>query len=40
MRKLMISLTVIFLVAMPVHAMDFTAPPAPPSAQEFMSSET
>jgi len=36
----MISLTVIFLVAMPVHAMDFTAPPAPPSAQEFMSSET
>lgn len=40
MRKLVILLLLVSLVALPVSAMDFTAPPAPDDAQELMPAET
>lgn len=40
MRKLMILLSVILLLAVPVGAMDFTAPDAPQSAQKYMPDST
>lgn len=40
MRKLTIMLLVIFLLAAPVEAVDFTAPDAPEAAQKLMPDET
>ena len=40
MKKVAGILTMLFLITIPVNAMDFTAPAAPPSAQEFMPPET
>lgn len=40
MRKLILILCLIVSTVIPVSAMDFTAPPAPEGAQEFMPDET
>lgn len=36
MRKLIILLAIIFILAVPVNAMDFSAPPAPEAALEYL----
>lgn len=40
MRKLMTILAILFLLAVPASAMDFTAPDAPQEAQKYMPDET
>lgn len=40
MRKLAIMLSVFLLIAVPVNAMEFTAPSAPVSAQKYMPEDT
>ena len=40
MRKLVILILLLFLIALPVSAEDFTAPKAPDSAQELMPVDT
>lgn len=39
MKKIMILLVTVFILAVPVNAMDFTAPTAPDSAQEYLPPE-
>ena len=39
MRKLIILLVTVCIIAVPANAMDFTAPPAPESALEYLPSE-
>ena len=40
MRKLLLALFSVIILAVPVHAMEFSAPPIPDSAQVYMPSET
>ena len=40
MKKLLIVILLIFLVSLPVSAMEFSAPEAPKSAQEYMPENT